>query len=290
MTKIDSEQNWTKEIKPKVGLFEIDFKEVWRYRDLVRMFVFRDFVTFYKQTILGPLWFVIQPLFQAVINMFVFGSLANLGPEGVPAILFYLSGPIVWQYFQESFTKTAGTFTDNQEIFGKVYFPRIIMPLSIVVSNMMKFGIQLIILISFSLYFGFINNEMYIQKEIIFFPLLLLLLIFMAMGFGLLVTSLTSKYRDLKFLIEFGVPLFKYITPGIATSMAIFKDKLPSQIQWVAEYNPLGYVIDSFNFMFTGGGEINLGGLLYATIFSLVFFFMGLIIFNQTEKTFMDTV
>ena len=286
----NQEAKWTKEIKPKVGLFEIDFKEIWRYKDLVRMFVFRDFVTFYKQTILGPIWFLIQPLFQAVINMFIFSSLAKIGPDGVPAILFYLSGPIVWQYFQESFTKTAGTFTDNQDIFGKVYFPRVIMPLSVIISNLLKFAVQLVILISFGAYFSFTDGELYFQKEIIFFPLLLVLLMFMAMGFGLLVTSLTSKYRDLKFLIDFGVPLFKYVTPGIATSMAIFKDKLPNQIQWVADYNPLGYVIDAFNFMFTGAGEISLYGLTYSLVFTCLIFLSGLLVFNQTEKTFMDTV
>lgn len=279
-----------KTIKPKPGWFELDLNEVWRYRDLVKMFVFRDFVTFYKQTILGPLWFLLQPVFSAIINLFIFSYVAKIGPVGVPSFLFYLSGPILWQYFQESFTKTASTFTDNQHIFGKVYFPRIIMPLSIIISNLMKVGIQVIMLSLTAIYYSFTDGHSYIQKEILFLPFLLILLMFMAMGFGLIITSLTSKYRDLKFLIDYGVPLLKYTTPGIATSMVLLLNKSPENLKWVVIYNPLGYIIDAFNYMFTGAGEINIVGLSFTVLFVTILFTFGLLIFNRTEKTFMDTV
>ena len=212
------EEQWDKIIKPKRQLLEIDFKALWSYRDLLRMFVYRDFVTYYKQTILGPIWFFIQPLFTAAINLFVFGSLAGIGPKGVPGFLFYMCGPILWQYFQDTFTKTASTFTANQHIFGKVYFPRLIMPLTVLISGLLKFGVQLCLLLFAIIYYYFKTGTFSIQWEIIYFPILLVIIMIMAMGFGLLVSSLTTKYRDLKFLIDFAVPLLRYITPGIATS------------------------------------------------------------------------
>lgn len=205
-------EEWDIIIKPKRSLFEIDLKSLWRYRDLLRMFVYRDFVTYYKQTVLGPLWFFIQPLFTAAINLFVFGSLAGLGPQGVPGFLFYLSGPILWQYFQDTFTKTAATFVENQAIFGKVYFPRLIMPLTVLISGLLKFGVQLILLLVAIGYYYFMEGKLTIQWQIIYFPVLLIIIMILAMGFGLLVSSLTTKYRDLKFLIDFAIPLMKYIT------------------------------------------------------------------------------
>ena len=175
---------------------EIDFKALWYYRDLLRMLVYRDFVTYYKQTILGPIWFFIQPLFTGAINLFVFGSLAGLGPQGVPGFLFYMSGPILWQYFQDTFTKTASTFTDNQAVFGKVYFPRLIMPLTVLISGLLKFGIQLCLLLCAIAYYYFQTGTFSMQLEIIYFPILLLIIMIMAMGFGLLVSSLTSLCKS----------------------------------------------------------------------------------------------
>jgi lipopolysaccharide transport system permease protein len=284
------EENWDVIIKPKRSLFEIDLKSLWRYKDLLRMFVYRDFVTYYKQTILGPLWFFIQPIFTAVINLFVFGSLAGLGPQGVPGFLFYLSGPILWQYFQDTFTKTASTFVENQSIFGKVYFPRLIMPLTILISGLLKFGVQLSLLFVAIVYYYFTTGKFSVQFEIIYFPILLLIIMTLSMGFGLIVSALTTKYRDLKFLIDFGVPLFKYVTPGIATSYALFIEKLPAQLVPLAKYNPIGYLIDSFNFMFVGAGEFNWFYIIYSAIFSLFVLIFGVLIFNQVEKNFMDTV
>lgn len=185
-------EKWDKIIKPKRSLLEIDFKAIWSYRDLLRMLVYRDFVTYYKQTILGPLWFFIQPIFTAAINMFVFGSLAGLGPQGVPGFLFYMSGPILWQYFQDTFTKTASTFIDNQAVFGKVYFPRLIMPLTVLISGLLKFGVQLLLLLIAIAYYYFDTGHLSMRWEIVFFPILLIIIMIFAMGFGLLVSSLTT--------------------------------------------------------------------------------------------------
>jgi len=283
-------EDWDKIIKPKRSLLDIDFKTLWYYRDLLRMLVYRDFVTYYKQTVLGPLWFFIQPLFTAAINMFVFGSLAGLGPEGVPGFLFYMSGPILWQYFQDTFTKTASTFVDNQVVFGKVYFPRLIMPLAVLISGLLKFGVQLCLLLCAIMYYYFQTNTFSMQWEIVYFPILLLIIMTMAMGFGLLVSSLTTKYRDLKFLIDFAVPLFRYVTPGIATSYVIFIETLPDDLVFLAKYNPLGYLIDTFNYMFVGAGSFDWTNIAYAGGFASITLVIGVIIFNQVEKNFMDTV
>ena len=283
-------EQWDKIIKPKRNLLEIDFKSLWYYRDLLRMLVYRDFVTYYKQTILGPIWFFIQPLFTAAINLFVFGSLAGLGPQGVPGFLFYMSGPILWQYFQDTFTKTASTFIDNQAVFGKVYFPRLIMPLTVLISGLLKFGVQLCLLFCAIVYYYFQTNTFSIQWEIIYFPILLVIIMIMAMGFGLLVSSLTTKYRDLKFLIDFAVPLLKYVTPGIATSYVIFVESLPKDLVFLAKYNPIGYLIDSFNYMFVGAGSFDWIHIAYSGVFAIVTLFFGILIFNQVEKNFMDTV
>jgi lipopolysaccharide transport system permease protein len=277
-------------IKPKRSLIEIDFKGIWNYRDLLRMLVYRDFVTYYKQTILGPIWFFIQPIFTAAINMFVFGTLAGLGPKGVPGFLFYMTGPILWQYFQETFTKTSSTFISNQAIFGKVYFPRLIMPLTTVISGLLKFGVQLSLLILAISYFYLKTEIFLIQFEIIYFPILLLIIMIMAMGFGLLVSSLTTKYRDLNFFIEFAVPLFRYVTPGIATSYIIFIKTIPKSLLPIVKYNPVGHIIDSFNFMFIGAGSFNLYNIGITAVFAVFTLIVGIIIFNQVEKNFMDTV
>jgi lipopolysaccharide transport system permease protein len=285
-----SEKNWDKIIKPKRNLLEIDFKGLLHYRDLLRMLVYRDFVTYYKQTVLGPLWFFIQPLFTAAINLFVFGSLAGLGPQGVPGFLFYMSGPILWQYFQDTFTKTASTFIDNQAVFGKVYFPRLIMPFTALISGLLKFGVQLCLLLCAIVYYYFQTETFSMQWEIIYFPILLLIIMVMAMGFGLLVSSLTTKYRDLKFLIDFAVPLLRYVTPGIATSYFVFVETLPKNLVFLAKYNPIGYLIDSFNYMFVGAGSFDWVNIAYAGGFALLTLIFGILIFNQVEKNFMDNI
>ena len=224
------EEKWDKIIKPKRHLLEIDFKSLWYYRDLLRMLVYRDFVTYYKQTILGPLWFFIQPLIYCCYKFICIWQLSWIGPQGVPGFLFYMSGPILWQYFQDTFTKTASTFIDNQAVFGKVYFPRLIMPLTVLISGLLKFGVQMCLLLCAIVYYYFQTNTFSMQWEVIYFPILLVIIMIMAMGFGLLVSSLTTKYRDLKFLIDFAVPLLRYVTPGIATSYIIFVETLPKDL------------------------------------------------------------
>ena len=281
---------WDIKIRPKRSLLKIDFKSLWFYKDLLKMLIFRDFVTYYKQTILGPIWFFIQPIFAASVNLFVFGSLAGLGPDGVPGFLFYMSGPILWQYFQDTFTKTSSTFIENQAIFGKVYFPRLIMPLSIMISGLMKFGVQLLLLLVFITYYYFEVGYFSLQHEIIYFPVILIIIIFLSLGFGLIVSSLTSKYRDLKFLIDFAIPLFRYITPGIATSYFIFINQLPEKLIPFVKFNPIGHLIDAFNFMFVGAGTFNWVTISYSFLCSIIVLIFGIVIFNQVEKKFMDTI
>lgn len=283
-------ERWDIVIKPKRNLFDLNLRAIWQYRDLLRMFVYRDFVTYYKQTVLGPLWFFIQPIFTALINLFVFGSLAGIGPGGVPGFLFYLSGPILWQYFQDTFTRTSSTFIENQAIFGKVYFPRVILPLTTLISGLLKFGVQLSLLLIAIAYYTYTTGSFSIQKEVIFFPVVVLIIMIMSLGFGLIVSSLTTKYRDLKFLIDFGVPLLKYITPGIATTYVLFVENLPAKLVPLAKYNPMGYLIDTFNYMFVGAGSFSWSILGYSALFSCGVLVVGILIFNQTEKSFMDTV
>lgn len=283
-------EEWDIVIKPKRNLLELNLKAIWKYKDLLQMFVFRDFVTYYKQTVLGPLWFFIQPMFTAAINLFVFGRLAGLGPEGVPGFLFYLSGPILWQYFQDTFTKTAAVFVENQAIFGKVYFPRLIMPLTILISGLLKFGVQLSLLLIAIGFYYFKEGNFLMQWEIVFFPILLLIVMTLAMGFGLIISSLTTKYRDLKFLVDFAVPLGRYITPGIATTYALFSETLSGKMMAIVRLNPLGHLIDSFNYMFVGAGAFSWENIGFSALFAVGLLIVGILIFNQTEKSFMDTV
>tara|TARA_B110000977_G_C10734328_1_gene360334 strand:- start:4 stop:609 length:606 start_codon:yes stop_codon:yes gene_type:complete len=201
-----------------------------------------------------------------------------------------MSGPILWQYFQDTFAKTASTFSDNQAIFGKVYFPRLIMPLTVLISGLLKFGVQLCLLLCAICYYYFQTNTFSMQWEIMYFPVLLVIIMIMAMGFGLLVSSLTTKYRDLKFLIDFAIPLLRYVTPGIATSHIIFMETLPKDLLFLAKYNPIGYLIDSFNYMFVGVGSLDWTYIVYSGGFALVILFLGIVIFNQVERKFMDTV
>lgn len=283
-------EEWDIILGTKKKWLSLNLVAVWRYRDLLRMFIYRDFVTYYKQTVLGPLWFLIQPIFTAVINLFLFGKLAGIGPVGVPGFLFYMSGPILWQYFQDTFVKTSSTFIDNQAIFGKVYFPRLIMPLTIMFSGLLKFGVQLGLLLLCIAYYYFKSGSLSFNVEIVFFPIILLIVMILALGFGLIVSSLTAKYRDLKFLIDFSVPLMKYVTPGIATTYLIIIERLPDKLVPFVKYNPVGYLIDTFNYMFVGAGSFSWQNMGFSAIFSLVILFIGLLFFNQTEKDFMDTV
>ena len=276
-------------IKPQRSIFEVNLKEIWRYRDLLVLFVRRDFVSQYKQTILGPIWFFIQPIFTTLIFTFVFGRVGNFAPEGKPAFLYYLAGIVLWQYFADSLVKTSNTFNENQNIFGKVYFPRLIMPLSVISSNLLKLGVQIILFVSFYAFYLFQGGTLEINSKILFLPLLILLMAGMGLGFGLIISSLTTKYRDLRFLVSFGVQLLMYVTPGIIMSYSEFLIQAP-KYAWAIKLNPMGPVIEAFKHATINAGTFSVNGLIYSAVFTIILLIFGTILFNKTEQNFMDTV
>jgi lipopolysaccharide transport system permease protein len=288
MNQNEALKEWDLVIQPQTSLFELNLKDVWRYRDLLWLLVKRDFVSFYKQTILGPLWFFIQPLFTTIIFTFIFGNLAGLSTDGLPQPLFYMAGITAWNYFADCLTKTSTVFRDNANIFGKVYFPRLIMPLSIVVSNLVRFGVQMLLFFVMIGYYLF-QNEMgslfHPNIYILLFPLLVLLMALLGLGLGLIITALTTKYRDLAFLITFGVQLMMYATTVIYPLSAA-----PAKYKWLIELNPMTGIIEAFRFGFLGQGEFTMNTFGYSVIFTLISLVLGVIIFNKTEKTFVDTV
>lgn len=279
-------EDWSLVIKPKTGLFEINFKELWKYRDLLLLLVKRDFVSFYKQTILGPIWFLVQPLLTTMMFLLVFGRIAQLPTDGVPAIVFYLAGVTCWGYFSEALTKTSETFTANANIFGKVYFPRLIIPLSIVVSAMMRLGVQLILFFVVLGYFMlFSNSNIHLTWAAALFPLLIIMMGLLGLGLGLIFSALTTKYRDLRFLLTFGVQLLMYATPIVyPLSLA------PEKYRWLIVANPFTAIIETFRFGFLGAGAFNSVYFMYSLISTVVILFTGVLIFNKVEKNFMDTV
>jgi len=278
-------EDWDVILKPKRKLLDLNLKSLWSYRDLLFLFVKRDIIIIYKQTILGPLWFFIQPVMTTIIYIFVFGNIAKLPTDGLPQPIFYLSGIIMWNYFSECFIRTSDTFTQNAGVFGKVYFPRLITPISLLISNVLKFLIQFALFFVFFIYYWSSGIDINIQPEIVIFPVLILLLALTGVGFGLIFSSLTTKYKDLKFLIAFGVQLIMYATPVIYPMST-----LPSNIQSILWWNPLTHIIEAFKFAFLGAGSFDVNGLIYSIFFALVILFFGIIIFNKTEKSFMDTV
>lgn len=284
MSAANSKENWTLKVTPKRNLLDVPIKEIWRYRDLLYLFVKRDFVAFYKQTILGPLWFIIQPILTTLMFTLVFGKIAGLSTDGLPQILFYLSGVTLWAYFSECLTKTSTTFVDNAQIFGKVYFPRIITPLAIVTSNLMRFIIQFSIFMMFLGYYwwqGIVQPNM----TVLLLPFLIILMVTISLGLGLIFSAMTTKYRDLRFLLQFGVQLFMYITPIIYPLSSI-----PAKYAIYIQLNPITPIIETFRYAFLGTGSMTISGLIYSTIFATVIFISGVIIFNRVEATFMDTV
>lgn len=279
------EENWDIDITPANSLLSLNFREVWRYKDLMLLFVRRDFVAQYKQTILGPAWYVIQPVFTTIMFTFVFGKLAGIPTDGVPPVLFYLAGITNWNYFADCLNKTSTTFRDNQGIFGKVYFPRLVVPLSIVTSNLIKYGIQLILMIGFFLYYLAAGAAIQPNATLLLFPLLVLLISGLGLGFGLLITSMTTKYRDLVVLLQFGVQLLMYATPVIYPL-----SQIPEQYRWLVALNPMTSIIETFKYGLLGQGTFSWIYLGYSSIFTIVLLLVGTAIFNRTEKNFMDTV
>jgi lipopolysaccharide transport system permease protein len=278
-------KEWDLTIEPQTSLFELNLKDVWRYRDLLWMFVKRDFVSFYKQTILGPLWFFIQPLFTTIIYTFIFGGLANLSTDGLPQPLFYMAGITAWNYFADCITKTSTVFKDNANIFGKVYFPRLIMPLSIVASNLVRFGVQMLLLFLMMGYYAAQNADFTITPAILLFPLLVLLMALLGLGLGLIITALTTKYRDLAFLVTFGIQLLMYTTTVIYPLSSA-----PEKYKILISLNPMTGIIEAFRYAFLGQGQISINTLGYSILFTIIVMVLGVLIFNKTEKTFVDTV
>jgi len=280
--------DWLFEITPKNNFFTLNFKEIWQYRDLLMLFVKRDIITVYKQTILGPLWYLIQPLFTSVTFTIIFNNVAGINTGIVPPFLFNLAGITVWNYFTSCVSGTSDTFKTNAGIFGKVYFPRIITPLSIVVSNLIKFGIQFCIFIAFFIFYYLNGADLSLNNSILFFPLLIAFMGILGLGLGMLISSMVTKYRDLNNLVGFGMQLLMYVS-AVMYPMELIKQKLP-QLGWIVEYNPLAYVIETSRYMLLNIGSISILGLTYTIIVTLIIFFAGLLVFNRTEKSFIDTV
>lgn len=285
----NSEDNWLYTISPKQKLIDLNFREIWRYRDLLFLFVKRNIVTVYKQTILGPLWFLIQPLFTAIIFTLVFNNLGQIKTGTVPPFLFNMAGITAWNYFKECLGGTSNTFVQNQGIFGKVYFPRVIMPLTVVISNLMKFGIQLVLFSAFYIYFLLKGHELQINNTIILMPIYVLIMALLGLGFGMMLSSLTTKYRDLTVLVGFGVSLLMYLS-AVPYPLAEAKNKFPEIVSTFVEYNPLTQIVEGFRYMFLNTGLFSWDKFAYIFVLSIIVFLTGLIIFNRTEKKFIDTV
>lgn len=284
----DTNTTWLFEITPKNKFFSLNLREVWQYRDLLMLFVKRDVVTVYKQTVLGPLWYLIQPLFTSITFTIIFNNVAGIDTGTVPPFLFNLAGITVWNYFTACLNGTSDTFRSNASIFGKVYFPRIIMPISVVISNLLKFGIQFFIFIAFYLFYYFQGATISLNSLVLFFPLLVALMGLLGLGLGMFISSLVTKYRDFTYLIGFGVQLLMYLS-AVIYPMALIKDKIPDYA-WLVQYNPLAYVIETVRYMLLNVGTVSVLGLVYTFLVTVVVFFVGLLIFNKTEKRFIDTV
>jgi len=279
------ETNWDLIITPRKKWYDLQLADVWRYRDLIALFVRRDFVSRYKQTILGPLWFLIQPLITSIVFTVIFGNIAQLPTDGLPQLLFYMSGTVMWSYFSSCLTSTANTFIGNARLFGKVYFPRLVMPISVVISNLITFAIQFFFFMAFFLYFFLQGSDIIITPWAFTLPLLIILMAALGLGFGIIISSMTTKYRDLAYLVSFGVSLWMYGTPVIYPVSSI-----PQNWRWVANVNPITPIIETFRAGFLGAGDASWVRLGYSAIFMLVVIFIGVVIFNRVEKTFIDTV
>lgn len=285
---LNQEQDWLYEISPHKSLLEFNFKEIWRYRDLLILFVKRDIITVYKQTILGPLWFLIQPLFTSIIFTLIFNNVAQVSTGTVPNFLFNLAGISAWGYFKECLTGSSSTFTKNASIFGKVYFPRVIMPISITISNLVKFGIQLCIFLGFYVYYMSTGASVNPNANIVLFPVYVLMMALSGLGLGMMISAFTTKYRDLTMLLNFAVQLLMYLS-AVPFPMSKVRDDLP-EYYWAFKYNPLAQIIEGFRYMTLDTGLFSWLSFFYALCFSVVVFLIGLVVFNRTEKSFIDTV
>lgn len=276
---------WDMVIESRRPWFDLHLHDLWRYRDLVRMFVWRDFTAQYKQTILGPLWHVIQPLLTTITFTIIFGNVAKLSTDGLPPFLFYMTGNVVWAYFSMCLTATSNTFIGNAHIFGKVYFPRIAVPVSIVISRLIGFAIQFSIYLGFLFWFMFRGAAIEMNRLVLLMPVLLLMMGGLGLGFGVVISSLTTRYRDLQQLVSFGVQLFMYATP-VVYPLSIVGEKY----RWIVLANPMTSIVETFRVAFLGAGTFSVMHLAYSAVFTVVLFFAGIALFNRVEKNFMDTV
>lgn len=281
--RTDNQHHW--EIQSKTAVFDLRLKDVWAYRDLLWLMVRRDFVALYKQTILGPLWFIIQPLFTIVIYTIVFGKIAGISTEGLPRPVFYMAGITIWNYFADCLLKTSGVFRDNAGVFGKVYFPRLVVPVSAVISNMVRFGIQVLLFLGFVFYYYMNGMALHINVYAWLFPYLVLLSALLGMGCGMIISALTTKYRDLSFLVSFGMQLLMYATTVIYPLSAA-----PGKYKWIIMMNPVTAIIETFRYGFLGSGSFSWSLLGYASAFTVVVLFAGIVVFTKVEKNFIDTV
>ncbi|GGF08396.1 lipopolysaccharide transport system permease protein [Chishuiella changwenlii] len=278
-------ENWTQVIESKHNLFSLNLKEVWNYKDLVYMLVKRDFVTSFKQTVLGPIWFFINPIFTTIIYVVIFGNVANLSTDGSPKFAFYLAGVTLWNYFSTCLMGTSSVFKTNATIFGKVYFPRLVMPLSVVISNLMRFAVQFVLFIAVVVYYYFTEGNVHPNIWILATPFLILLMAGFAMGMGMIFSSMTTKYQDVSMLLGFGISLFMYATPVI-----IPISSFPEKLKFIAELNPLTGIFECFKYGYLGTGDFSEGMLIYSTLFTIIIVAIGTVIFTKVEKSFMDTV
>jgi lipopolysaccharide transport system permease protein len=288
MNNKNTPNDWLFELTPKNKFFTLNLKEVWQYRDLLFLFVKRDIVTVYKQTVLGPLWYLIQPLFTSITFTIIFNNVAGINTGTVPPFLFNLAGITVWNYFTACLTGTSDTFKANAAIFGKVYFPRIITPISVVISNLIKFGIQFLIFIVFYIFYYFHGAPLSLNISVLFFPILIVIMGVLGLGLGMLISAMVTKYRDFSYLIGFGIQLLMYLS-AVMYPMELIKEKLP-KYGWIVEYNPLAYVIETTRYMLLDVGSISILGLCFTLGVTVVVFFISLLVFNRTEKNFIDTV
>tara|TARA_Y100000588_G_scaffold392286_1_gene503604 strand:+ start:1617 stop:2483 length:867 start_codon:yes stop_codon:yes gene_type:complete len=285
-----TQDKWLFEISSKQKLVSFNFTEIWRYRDLLFLFVKRDIITAYKQTILGPLWYVIQPLFTSVIFTLIFNNLGQIKTGNVDPFLFNLTGITLWNYFKQCLTGTSNTFTKNQNIFGKVYFPRAIMPLSVTISNLVKFGIQFLILVGFYVFYLIKGDNLSVSfNYLMLLPLYVFMMALFGLGFGMLLSAMTTKYRDLTVLVGFGVQLLMYLS-AVPYPLSEAKDKFPTTVATLVEYNPLSQIIEGFRFVVLNVGSIEVSKIFITLIICILTFLIGLVIFNKTEKSFIDTV
>lgn len=282
---MEENENWDLIITPRKKWWDLQLGDVWHYRDLIGLFVRRDFVSRYKQTILGPLWLIIQPIMNSLVFTVIFGNIARLPTDGLPQMLFYLSGTVLWHYFSNCLTGTSQTFISNAHLFGKVYFPRLVTPISIVISNLITLAIQFTLFMVFWLFFFARGAEIHMTTWAFALPLLVLLMAGLGLGFGIIVSSLTTKYRDLTYLVGFGVSLWMYASPVIYPVSTI-----PEKWRWIATVNPISPIIETFRVGFLGAGDASWPRLGYSFVFMMVVLLIGVVIFNRVEKTFIDTV